>query len=76
MDFFEGDTKLIRTSFGANQRIPGTCAFAVPHATDHITLSSSRNPQLAWSGAPAGTKSFVLICLDRDVPSKADDMNN
>jgi hypothetical protein len=27
-------------------------------------------PQLAWSGAPAGTQSFALICHDPDVPSK------
>jgi Raf kinase inhibitor-like YbhB/YbcL family protein len=67
--------KLESASFADNQRIPGAYAFAVPHATDHITLSSNRNPQLAWSGAPAGTKSFVLICHDYDVPSKGDDVN-
>ena len=67
--------KLTSTSFGDNQRIPGACAFAVPHATDHITLSSNRNPQLGWSGAPAGAKSFVVICHDVDVPSKGDDVN-
>lgn len=67
--------KLVSASFGDNQRIPGAYAFAVPHASEHITLSSNRNPQLAWSDAPAGTKSFVLICHDRDVPSKGDDVN-
>ena len=67
--------QLTSSSFGGNQRIPGACAFAVPHATDHIKLSSNRNPQLSWSGAPADTKSFVLICHDYDVPSKGDDVN-
>lgn len=67
--------QLTSSSFGDNQRIPGACAFAVPHATDHIKLSSNRNPQLRWSGAPAGTKSFVLICHDYDVPSRGDDVN-
>jgi len=67
--------KLSSSSFGENQRIPGAFAFAVPHATDHITLSSNRNPQLSWSGVPAGTNSFVLICYDIDVPSKGDDVN-
>jgi Raf kinase inhibitor-like YbhB/YbcL family protein len=67
--------KLSSSSFSDNQRIPGAYAFAVPHATDHIKLSSNRNPQLGWSDAPAGTKSFVLICHDRDVPSKGDDVN-
>ena len=67
--------KLSSTSFSDNQRIPGAYAFAVPHATGHITLSSNRNPQLSWSGAPAGTGSFVLICHDVDVPSQGDDVN-
>jgi Raf kinase inhibitor-like YbhB/YbcL family protein len=67
--------KLSSSSFGDNQRIPGACAFAVPHATDHIKLSSNRNPQLSWSGAPADARSFVLICHDSDVPSKGDDVN-
>ncbi|MGP1676168.1 MAG: YbhB/YbcL family Raf kinase inhibitor-like protein [Burkholderiales bacterium] len=67
--------KLSSSSFGDNQRIPGAYAFAVPHATDHVALSSNRNPQLSWSGAPASTKSFVLICHDCDVPSKGDDVN-
>jgi len=67
--------KLSSSSFADNQRIPGNCAFAVPHPTDHITLSSNRNPQLSWSDAPAPTKSLVLICHDRDVPSKGDDVN-
>ncbi len=28
------------------------------------------SPPLAWKGAPAGTKSFILICEDRDAPSR------
>lgn len=67
--------KLSSSSFGDGQRIPGAYAFAVPHATDHLTLSSNRNPQLSWSEAPAHAKSFALICHDYDVPSKGDDVN-
>lgn len=66
---------LFSAGFGDNQRIPGACAFALPHASEHVALSSNRNPQLSWSGAPADTKSFVLICHDRDVPSKGDVVN-
>jgi len=29
------------------------------------------SPPLAWSGPPAGTKSFVLVCIDPDAPSRA-----
>lgn len=63
------------TSFADGQRIPGEFAFAVPDAASRIKLSSNRNPHLQWRDAPAGTKSFVLICHDPDVPSKPDDVN-
>jgi Raf kinase inhibitor-like YbhB/YbcL family protein len=62
-------------SFQDGQAIPGEFAFAVPHASTHIALSSNRNPHLAWSGAPAGTQSFVIVCHDPDVPSRGDDVN-
>ena len=55
--------------------IPGEFAFGVPDATAHVTLSNNRNPDLHWEGAPADTRSFVLICHDPDVPSKGDDVN-
>ena len=58
--------KLESSNFRNNQRIAGACAFAVPHATDHITLSANRNPQLAWSGAPAGFRQCSRSFLVRD----------
>ena len=34
-------------------------------------FGGNRNPLLAWSEAPEGTKSFALLCIDPDVPTVA-----
>ena len=67
--------QLTSSAFQDNQPIPGEYAFAVPDPQQHVTLSANRNPPLAWSELPAGTKSLVLICHDPDVPGKPDDVN-
>lgn len=53
--------------------ISGEFAFAVPG--NPVTLSSNRNPHLSWGGAPENTRSFVITCIDIDVPSRGDDVN-
>jgi hypothetical protein len=63
------------SSFGHQQRIPGEFAFGVPDAAQHLRLGANRNPHLAWSGVPSGTRSLVLLCVDSDVPTRADDVN-
>ena len=67
--------KLTSTSFADGQRIPGEFAFCIPDPGHHVCLGRNLNPQLAWSGAPAGTRSFAVICHDPDVPSRGDDVN-
>ena len=67
--------KLTSTSFADQSKIPGEFAFCIPDPISHVALSSNRNPHLAWTDAPTGTKSFVVICHDPDVPSKGDDVN-
>lgn len=67
--------KLISTSFRDNKRIPARCAFGIPDGTGHMQLGQNRNPQLAWSGIPAGAKSLVLMCIDVDVPSSLENFN-
>ena len=62
-------------SFKNGERIPARCAFGKPNPETHVELSDNKNPHLAWSGLPAGTKSLVLICHDVDVPSKPDHVN-
>jgi Raf kinase inhibitor-like YbhB/YbcL family protein len=66
---------LTSTTFADGQAIPGTAAFCIPHEDHHVCLGANRNPHLAWSGAPAGTQSFVVICCDPDVPSVGDNVN-
>ena len=63
-------------SFRNNAAIPA--AFAFGRRGDNgeaCVLSANRNPHLAWDDAPAGTKSFALVCIDSDVPSRGDDVN-
>jgi Raf kinase inhibitor-like YbhB/YbcL family protein len=62
-------------SFANDAPIPGDFAFCVPADEGHATLAPNRNPHLAWSDAPNGTKSFAILCHDPDVPSKGDDVN-
>jgi Raf kinase inhibitor-like YbhB/YbcL family protein len=67
--------KLSSRSLSRSGRIPGRCAFAVQAPSGHIRLGRNRNPHLAWRGAPGGTRSFVVTCIDADAPSVADDVN-
>lgn len=67
--------RITSSSFGDGQPIPAEFAFCKPDALTHCTLGANRNPPLAWSEVPAGTRSLVLICHDPDVPSRGDDVN-
>jgi len=67
--------KLWSDSFRDGSRIPERCAFGKYNPQTHVELSENRNPHLAWSDLPAGTKSLVLVCHDSDVPSKPDQVN-
>lgn len=67
--------KLTSNAFDDNAAIPGEYAFAVPNAQSRYSLSTNRNPHLAWADVPENTQSFVLICHDPDVPSVGDDVN-
>jgi Raf kinase inhibitor-like YbhB/YbcL family protein len=67
--------KLWSDTFKDGEAIPGANAFAVKDPATHVRLSSNRNPHLAWSEVPAGTESLVLVCIDGDVPTIGDDVN-
>ena len=46
-------------SFEPGQPIPARYAAGAPDG-----FGGNRNPHLAWTGAPDGTQSFVLLCID------------
>ena len=66
--------KLTSQSIQDNQPINGQFAFCIPNDKSHVCLGSNQSPELSWSDAPAGTRSFALICVDPDVPSVGGDV--
>lgn len=60
--------RLISQSFDNGQALAPE--FAAGHRDgEAVGFSSNRNPHLAWTGAPDGTRSFALVCVDPDVPT-------
>jgi len=58
------------------QPIPDDCAFGRPGSADTPCVpSANRNPHLAWDQVPEGTRSFAITCIDSDVPTRGDDVN-
>ena len=51
-------------SFEHGQPIPSEFALGAPGG-----FGGNRNPHLAWDGAPEGTQSFALLCIDTDAPT-------
>ncbi len=50
-------------------------AFGKPDGQGGIQFSDNISPALAWSEAPAATRSFAVLCVDPDVPADASDVN-
>jgi Raf kinase inhibitor-like YbhB/YbcL family protein len=67
--------KLWSESWSNGERIPVKFAAGRPDVARGVAFSDNLSPHLAWSEAPAATKSFALICHDFDVPSQGDDVN-
>lgn len=65
--------KLHSDSFQNGYPTPARNAFGKPGSP--VALSDNRSPHLEWSDAPRGTRSYVLTCIDPDVPSRGDDVN-
>jgi Raf kinase inhibitor-like YbhB/YbcL family protein len=66
--------RLTSKSILHEQPIPPACALGIP-GPDGPQVGPNRSPHLAWSGAPATTKSYAILCVDIDVPAAAEDIN-
>lgn len=55
--------------------MPEEFCLGVADGAGHARFGDNLNPHMSWRGAPAGTRSFVLICHDPDAPSSAQDVN-
>ena len=62
-------------AFKDGEFIPPEYAFGKTSAEGKIDLSDNKSPHLAWSELPDGTKSIAILCIDGDVPTKPDDVN-
>ena len=62
-------------SFAPYDVLDPRLAFGEHDPVSHFRFAGNRNPHLGWSGVPDGTRSFALICVDNDVPSVGDDVN-
>lgn len=56
--------KIVSDSFEQGQRIAAEFAMGTPEG-----FGGNRNPHLHWQDAPAGTRSFALLCIDTDAPT-------
>jgi Raf kinase inhibitor-like YbhB/YbcL family protein len=66
---------LTSQSFREGEAIPARYAFCKPDPQTHVTLGENLSPELSWDAVPEGTRSFVIICHDPDVPSVGNDVN-
>ena len=67
--------KLHSESFPDQGVIPERNAFARIDPQTHVALAGNRNPQLTWADVPDGVRSFAILCVDGDVPTQPDDVN-
>lgn len=67
--------ELMSSSIVDGEPISAEYALAEPADEGHVTFAGNMNPHLAWSGAPAGTLSYAVTCIDLDAPRVGDDVN-
>lgn len=60
---------LTSTSLQSGKPIAEKYAYCTPDGKGQTKNGGNISPQLSWQGAPEGTKSYVLIVVDPDVPT-------
>jgi|GEM_PF-5441185 len=63
-------------TFSEGEMIPERCAYGRLGEGGKTVASENLNPHLAWTDAPEGTKSFVVACLDDDVPTNLEERDH
>ncbi|MDX1567968.1 MAG: YbhB/YbcL family Raf kinase inhibitor-like protein [Longimicrobiales bacterium] len=66
---------LFSDSITDGEPIPGEYAFCVPDPDEHVAMAANRSPHLGWTNVPDGVRSFAVLCVDVDVPTVGDDVN-
>ena len=61
--------KIASVSFAEGAFIAPEFAYGRIGENGATERSENRNPELHWTDVPEGTKSFVVLCLDDDVPT-------
>lgn len=67
--------KMAITDIQNNERIDARFALGVPDPGSRVRFGDNRNPEVKWRDLPDGTRSLVLICVDRSAPTRPDDVN-
>jgi len=67
--------KLIVAGIEDGKPIPEKFAFGIQDPAEHVRLGENLNPAIRWEDVPDTARTMVLICVDTDVPTRPDDVN-
>lgn len=62
--------KVFSNTFDDQGRLPGHVAHRRVDRADHDAPAANRNPHVAWSDVPEGTRSLVLAAVDVGIPAE------
>ncbi|MCF3179410.1 YbhB/YbcL family Raf kinase inhibitor-like protein [Streptomyces polychromogenes] len=65
--------KVFSNTFDDKRRLPGRVAHRPAGRAGHHAPPANRNPHVAWSDVPEGTRSLVLVAVDVGIPAGSDE---